>query len=110
MRVANVSSTAKAAVPRRANIYALVRSCPETASWLCKDVVSVRRAGDRPACVTKEDRSSVHASGLFQGQLAHCLSALLSSERSWGEIERELRLRSDSGFPSASDTLRSVLS
>ena len=44
------------------------------------------------------------------------LSLLLSSERSVGEIEieieieRELRLRSDSGFPSASDTLRSVLS
>lgn len=29
---------------------------------------------------------------------------------SMGEIERELQLRSDSGFPSASDTLRSVLS
>src|SRR5204863_136089 len=38
MRVANVSSTAKAADPRRANICALVRSCPETASWLCTDV------------------------------------------------------------------------
>jgi hypothetical protein len=38
------------------------------------------------------------------------LSLLLSSERSVGEIERELRLRSDSGFPSAADTLRSVLS
>ena len=38
------------------------------------------------------------------------LSLLVSSERSVGEIERELRLRSDSGFPSASDTLRSVLS
>jgi DNA-binding transcriptional ArsR family regulator len=38
------------------------------------------------------------------------LSLLLSSERSVGEIERELRLRSDNGFPSASDTLRSVLS
>src|SRR5712691_2997047 len=38
------------------------------------------------------------------------LSLLLPSERSVGEIERELRLRSDSGFPSASDTLRSVLS
>ena len=38
------------------------------------------------------------------------LSLLLSSERSVGEIERELRPRSDSGFPSASDTLRSVLS
>jgi DNA-binding transcriptional ArsR family regulator len=37
------------------------------------------------------------------------LSLLPSSERSVGEIERELRLRSDSGFPSASDTLRSVL-
>jgi len=37
------------------------------------------------------------------------LSLLLSSERSVGEIERELQLRSDSGFPSASDTLRSVL-
>jgi DNA-binding transcriptional ArsR family regulator len=35
------------------------------------------------------------------------LSLLLSSERSVGEIERELRLRSDSGFPSASDALRS---
>ena len=34
----------------------------------------------------------------------------LAGERSVGEIERELRLRSDSGFPSASDTLRSVLS
>jgi len=34
------------------------------------------------------------------------LSLLVSSERSVGEIERELRLRSDSGFPSASDTLR----
>jgi DNA-binding transcriptional ArsR family regulator len=32
------------------------------------------------------------------------LSLLLSSELSVGEIERELRLRSDSGFPSASDT------
>jgi DNA-binding transcriptional ArsR family regulator len=31
------------------------------------------------------------------------LSLLLSSERSVGEIERELRLRPDSGFPSASD-------
>jgi DNA-binding transcriptional ArsR family regulator len=38
------------------------------------------------------------------------LSLLLSSERSVGEIERELPLRSDSGFPSASDTSRSVLS
>ena len=40
------------------------------------------------------------------------LGLLLSSERSVGEIEieRELRLRSDSGFLSASDTLRSVLS
>ena len=38
------------------------------------------------------------------------LSPLLSSERSVGEIDRELRQRLDSGFPSASDTLRSVLS
>jgi DNA-binding transcriptional ArsR family regulator len=38
------------------------------------------------------------------------LSLLLSSERSVGEIERELRLRSDTGFSPASDTLRRVLS
>src|SRR5205807_2138748 len=38
MRVADVSSTAKAAVPRRAKICALVMSCPEKASWLCTDV------------------------------------------------------------------------
>ena len=38
------------------------------------------------------------------------LGLLLSSERSVGEIERELRLRPDSGSPSASDTLRSALS
>ena len=38
------------------------------------------------------------------------LSLLLSFERSVSKIARELRLRSDSGFPSASDSLRSVLS